>query len=312
MVAAPAVPDPPCPVLSREESTMTQTSALPADSPAPSLPWYARFGSPLVLVVGVLAYVVVLQVMVSTDNINLFPTLLLVGAVTVPLSVLMFAYAIDRPAPGNGATVAFTAIAGGVIGTTTAGLLEYRTLKELPWLGMLGIGVIEEAAKLIVPLIVLLVARRRTRGMGIVIGIASGAGFAVLETMGYGLVALIESKGNMAEVDGTLLLRGLLSPASHVAWTGMTVWALWRVGATPHVRHAVRHFVGCFLLAVLLHATWDGVDVLAVHVGVVVISLAVLLTLILRSRHTRPDAGPAGLAEGSVGGSDAAGATTGW
>lgn len=285
---------------------MTQTSPVPAGAPAPSLPWYARFGSPLVLVVGVIAYVVVLEVMVSTDNINLFPTLLLVGAVTVPLSVLMFAYAIDRPAPGNGATVAFTAIAGGVIGTTTAGLLEYRTLKELPWLGMLGIGVIEEAAKLIVPLVVLLVAPRRTRGVGIVIGIASGAGFAVLETMGYGLVALIESKGDMAEVDGTLLLRGLLSPASHVAWTGMTVWALWRVGATPRVRHAVRDFVGCFVLAVLLHATWDGVDILVVHVGVVVISLAVLLTLILRSRHTRRHGGPAGP------GGDAVGSATGW
>ena len=281
---------------------MTQRSAPAVGAPVPTLPWYARFGSPLVLVLGVAAYVVVLQVMVSTDNINLFPTLLLVGAVTVPLSVLMFAYAIDRPAPGNGATVAFTAIFGGIIGTTAAGLLEYRTLKELPWLGMLAVGVIEEAAKLIVPLVVLLVARRHTRGMGIVIGIASGAGFAVLETMGYGLVALIESKGNMAEVDGTLLLRGLLSPASHVAWTGMTVWALWRVGSTPPVRHALRTFMGCFLLAVVLHTLWDGVDLLVVHVGVVLVSLGVLLTLVLRSRPA--SAGSRGEYRGQGGGQD--------
>ncbi|WP_082031647.1 PrsW family intramembrane metalloprotease [Actinomyces polynesiensis] len=278
---------------------MTQTDPLP--TPSPGLPWYTRYGSPLVLVVGVITYVVVLLVMVSTDNINLFPTLLLVGAVTVPLSVLMLAYATDRPAPGSGAVLAFTAIAGGVIGTTTAGLLEYRTLKSLPWLGMLGVGAIEEAAKLLVPLLVLLVARRRTRGMGIVVGIASGAGFAVLETMGYGLSALIESRGNMAEVDGTLLLRGLLSPASHVAWTGLTVWALWRIGATPPVRHAVRDFVGCYLLAVLLHATWDGIDVPVVHVGVVVISLAILLTLILRSRPSREHGGTRDTVPGAPG-----------
>lgn len=255
------------------------------------LPWYARFGSPLVLVVGVLTYLVVLEVMVSTDNVNLFPTLLLVGAVTVPLSVLMLAYASDPPAAGHGATVAFTAIAGGIIGTTTAGLLEYHTLKDLPWLGMLGVGVIEEAAKLIVPLLVLLVARGRTQGMGVVLGIASGAGFAVLETMGYGLTALIETRGDMALVDGTLLLRGLLSPAGHAAWTGLTVWALWRVGRTPPVRHAVRDFVGCFVLAALLHTAWDGLDVLALRIGVVVVSLAVLLALILGSRHAagRPD-----------------------
>lgn len=271
--------------------TPTFPSPRTPDPRTTRLPWYARFGSPLVLLVGIATYVLVLQVMVATDNINLFPTLLLVGAVTVPLSVLMLAFALDRPAPGSGSVVAFTAIAGGIIGTTTAGLMEYRTLKELPWLGMLAVGFTEEAAKLIVPVAVLILARRRTRGMGIVIGIASGAGFAVLETMGYGLVALIGSKGNMAAVDGTLLLRGLLSPASHVAWTGMTVWALWRLGSRPPVRHALRHFVGCFVLAVLLHATWDGVDILAVHIGVVVVSLGILFTLILRSRHSRAPAG---------------------
>lgn len=248
-------------------------------------PWYVRHGAFLVLVVGVATYVVVLRVMVSTQNINLFPTLLLVGSVTVPLSVLMLAYTKDRPAVGHGGAVAFTAIAGGVIGTTTAGLLEYQSLHRLPWMGVLAVGFIEEAAKMIVPLVVFLALGRRTRGLGIVIGIASGAGFAVLETMGYGLVALIESKGDIGAVDGTLLLRGLLSPAGHVAWTGLTVWALWRLGADPRPRHAVRDLIGCYLLAVVLHTAWDGVDLLPVHIGVVVVSLALLFVLILRSRR---------------------------
>ena len=243
--------------------------------------------------VGIITYIVVLEVMVSTQNINLFPTLLLVGSVTVPLSVLMLAYAKDRPAVGHGGTVAFTAIAGGVIGTTTAGLLEYQSLRALPWLGVLAVGFIEEAAKMIVPVIVFLVLGHRTRGLGIVIGIASGAGFAVLETMGYGLVTLIESKGNIGAVDSTLLLRGLLSPAGHVAWAGLTVWALWRLGADPRPRHALRDLVGCYLLAVVLHTSWDGVDLLSVHIGVVVVSLAVLLVLILRSRRIEDVPAPA-------------------
>ena len=40
-----------------------------------------------VLVLGVVAYVVVLNVMVSTRNLNFFPSLLLLGAVTVPMTI---------------------------------------------------------------------------------------------------------------------------------------------------------------------------------------------------------------------------------
>ena len=65
-----------------------------------------------------------------------------------------------------------------------------------------------------------------------IIGVASGMGFATLETMGYGFSALLSS-GNLAEVDQTLLLRALLSPAGHVAWTGLTAAALWSIPASP-------------------------------------------------------------------------------
>ena len=46
--------------------------------------------------------------------------------------------------------------------------------------------------------------------------------------MGYGFSALLAS-GSLAEVEQTLLLRALLSPAGHVAWTGLTVAARWSV-----------------------------------------------------------------------------------
>lgn len=54
---------------------------------------------------------------------------------------------------------------------------------------MLGVAVIEEAAKLIVPFLVLLILPNSDRQAGVMIGIASGAGSATLETMGYGATA---------------------------------------------------------------------------------------------------------------------------
>ncbi len=74
------------------------------------------------------------------------------------------------------------------------------------------VGLIEEAAKLIVPFILLLFLRRLDPRAGVIIGGASGMGFATLETMGYGFTALL-SHGSWAALEKTLLLRALLSPA---------------------------------------------------------------------------------------------------
>ncbi|QCV88261.1 PrsW family intramembrane metalloprotease [Acidipropionibacterium jensenii] len=256
------------------------------------LPWYGRFGAPITLVVGVAAYLLILDVMMETQNLNLFPTLLLVGAVTVPAAVLLLAFAVDPPARGHGALIAATAVAGGVVGTTSAGLLEYRALTAMPWLGMVAVGFIEEAVKLILPVLILIFYRKHPRGLGVVLGIASGAGFAVLETMGYGFTALVTTRGDVAAVDSTLLLRALLSPAGHVAWTGMTAWALWRLRDVPRPRHGVRTAIGAYLLAVALHAAWDGAgSSLPVHIAVAVLSVAVLVVLLVASRAPGRPAG---------------------
>lgn len=55
-------------------------------------------------------------------------------------------------------------------------------------------GLIEESAKLIVPLALLMLLRRPDPQAGIIIGIASGMGFATLETMGYGFTALLSQR----------------------------------------------------------------------------------------------------------------------
>lgn len=110
-------------------------------------------------------------------------------------------------------------------------------------------------------------------------------GFATLETMGYGFSVLLAG-GNVAAVDETLLLRALLSPAGHVAWTGLTTAALWAVPSSRHKGLATLRAVGVFLAAVLLHAAWDGFNSLWVHVVVGTISFVALL-LTIRAAHRR-------------------------
>jgi RsiW-degrading membrane proteinase PrsW (M82 family) len=80
---------------------------------------------------------------------------------------------------------------------------------------------IEEGAKLIVPLVFYFLGRYRSEAAGIILGVSTAMGFAALETMGYGFTSLLASKDNVGELDEVLLFRGLMSPAGHAAWTGL-------------------------------------------------------------------------------------------
>ena len=247
-----------------------------------------------VLVVGVAAYLLVLRTLVGTENLNFVPSLLLLGSAVVPATVLTFAATGGRRVVVGAGLLALVAIVGGIIGTVAAGTLEYDTLQRLGTVPMLFVGLIEESAKLIVPLAVLLFVRHRDPRAGVVIGVASGMGFATLETMGYGFNALLSSR-SLAAVDQTLLLRALLSPAGHVAWTGLTTAALWAIASSAHKGRAVVRALLTFLAAVLLHAAWDGFNSLIVHVLVGGLSVVALLIAIRRAHRDVPVAAVEGV-----------------
>lgn len=117
---------------------------------------------------------------------------------------------------------------GGTLGTVVAGTLEYDLARSLGFLPKLGIGLFEEGAKIIVPLAFYALGRYRSEATGLLVGVATAAGFAGLETMGYGFVSLLRSRGDLAVLDEVLILRGLTSPAGHPAWTGLVNAVLWR------------------------------------------------------------------------------------
>lgn len=246
--------------------------------------WWRRLSWIAVLAAGVVSYLLVLRTLVATENLNFFPSLILLGAVTVPITVLVFAWGAGPEVTVTPGPVVFTALTGGIVGTVTAGTLEYDTLHRLGTLPMFGVGLIEETAKLIVPVALLLFLPGRGRQAGVIIGVASGMGFATLETMGYGFSALLSDR-SLSAVDQTLLLRALLAPAGHVAWTGMTAAALWRIPTASHKGRAALLAFGAFVLAVLLHTGWDALNSIIAHVVIGTVSLVLLLILVRRSHR---------------------------
>jgi RsiW-degrading membrane proteinase PrsW (M82 family) len=240
-----------------------------------------------VLITGLVLYVIVLRTLVHTQNPNFVPSLILLGATVVPLSFLTFARARTGRWQVPGSALVVAAFFGGVIGTVVAGTLEYNTLRGLGMLPMVLVAIIEETAKLIVPVVLLfaVLARheRRLPSDGLIIGVASGMGFAALETMGYAFTALLSSKGNIGAVEETLFLRGLTAPAGHTAWTGLTAGALWALIASPTGKRLLE-FLGTFAGAVVLHTCWDTFEGLIPFLILAVISLGWLFFMLRRYR----------------------------
>ncbi|MDQ1663724.1 MAG: protease PrsW [Blastococcus sp.] len=231
----------------------------------------------LVLIVGGGLFEYVRRGIVTTGNPNLVPSLILLGAAVIPAAFVVFIAGQRLVFGVGGGTVALTAFVGGVIGVVTAGTMEYGTLRRLGVVPMVAVGVIEEFAKLIIPAAMLLLVRRnRHPADGLLLGVACGAGFAVLETMGYAFVVLIQSQGNLAVVDNVLFVRGILSPAAHMAWTGLAAAALWRAAVLRWRGPALGRFLLAYVLVVALHTAWDTAGSTAVYVVLSAVSLTLL------------------------------------
>jgi RsiW-degrading membrane proteinase PrsW (M82 family) len=254
-------------------------SPLVADTPgsAPQRDYVRRFGWLVVLIAGVVLFEVVRRALRDTGNPNFVPSLILLGAAVMPATFVAFVYARRLPYSAGPGLLMTIALVGGVIGVVTAGLLEYKTLLRLGALPMISVALIEEACKLIIPVLVFLALKRVRNGAdGLLMGVASGAGFAALETMGYGFVVLIQSGGSLDAVDKVLVVRGLLSPAGHMAWTGLTAAA---IGAAFSAGWTVRSIGLCVLayaIAVGLHTTWDTFHTIKAYVVLAAIAMVAL------------------------------------
>jgi RsiW-degrading membrane proteinase PrsW (M82 family) len=248
----------------------------------------------LVLAVGLGVFVAMDSAFIITLNLRLLPAVLLLGASLVPVTFVIYVYQRVQAKDVPVAALAVVAFLSGALGLVVAALLEYATLRELGILRLLGVGLIEESAKLIFPLAVYFRGRYRSEADGLLFGVASGMCFAAMESMGYGLAAFLQNHESIGALEETLLLRGLVSPVGHAAWTGLVCAVIWR--ARQRAGHTTLNLamVAAFLAAVLLHASWDAFGSLTSRLsitwvgfeflGLIVVGAVSLVLLIWRMR----------------------------
>src|SRR5690349_23272505 len=110
---------------------------------APRRLWLRMFLTGLVL------WILTVAVTFVTGNPNLIPTLVLLGSFLVPVSFVVWAFGRRHSGEVTTELLFTTFVTGGVLGILGASLLETYLLHPSPGL-FLGVGLIEEAAKLAV------------------------------------------------------------------------------------------------------------------------------------------------------------------
>ena len=216
-----------------------------------------------VLVVGLALWAACVVVIVTTRNINLIPTLILLGSFVVPVTYVTWAFGHWADEHVTTSLIVRAFVIGGLLGVFGASVLETYLLHP-SYLMFFGVGLIEEGVK---GAALIFVARHLPRlhaRDGVVLGAAVGAGFAAFETMGYAFTSMITLHGlSVRALVETELLRGVLAPFGHGLWTAILGGVLFGAAREGVFRYT-RAVLGTYLWVSILHGLWDSAQQVAV------------------------------------------------
>jgi RsiW-degrading membrane proteinase PrsW (M82 family) len=216
------------------------------------------------LLIGLGLFLAATTIMLLTSNLNLYPTVILLGNFLVPIVFVAFLYDHQQISELSPDTVATSFCIGGILGVLGASILESLLLpvtpnptQSLSLHGALAVGFIEEGCKIAV---VAFLARRMCHNSqmdGLLLGGAVGMGFAAFESTGYAFMALLLSHGYIGASIIETIIRGLLAPFGHGVWTGILGAVLFHQSA-PHRFRITGLVILTYLFVSVLHGLWDG------------------------------------------------------
>ncbi|ETA67641.1 putative membrane protein [Methanolobus tindarius DSM 2278] len=212
---------------------------------------------------GLVLYVFGVVALAATRNTNIFPTVVMLGNFLVPITYVAFFYQRRHLSKLDMPTTAWAFFYGGLLGVLAAATLEPIFLSQKSLFYSFEVGLIEEFAKIIG---VIIIARRCFHDSemdGLILGAASGMGFAALESTGYAFTAFLNSGGSLSQTVLITLIRGVIAPIGHGTWTAILVSTMFRESG-PRRFHINLKVIGAYITVAALHGLWNGLpDVLS-------------------------------------------------
>jgi RsiW-degrading membrane proteinase PrsW (M82 family) len=242
-----------------------------------------------VFLTGLILWLLTVVVTMLTKNPNLIPTLVLLGSFLVPVTFVVWAFGRRHSGEVTAELLFTTFVTGGVLGVLAASLLESYLLHPSPLL-FLGVGLIEEAAKLAVLVFLARNLEHKYAADGLILGASVGFGFAAFESAGYAFTALFTEHGlSLMQLVQTELLRGLLAPVGHGLWTAILGGVLFSASGRRHFAFTGRLLV-TYLGVSVLHALWDSMHSIALVITLVLTGTPYQFQLLERRYEPQPTA----------------------
>lgn len=227
-------------------------------------PWF--FGR-MLLFVGLLYFVQYLAFQQFRNSLML-PGMMITGALAMPFATAILFFELNAPRNVSFPRVLTLLCAGGVLSIFVS-LIGFELTSLHRYLGAPAAGIIEETGKLIAVILMMRKGDKLYILNGCLFGAAVGAGFAAFESAGYAFNAFLSglpdksTAGILFAAEGmvkSIMLRGILAPFGHVAWTAITAGVLWRARVhKSSLADALTDgkFLRAFFIVVLLHTTWN-------------------------------------------------------
>src|SRR3954451_10164931 len=244
-------------------------------------PWLRIF------LIGLALWIATVVIVFLTGNPNLIPTLVLLGSFLVPVTFVAWAFGRRDTGEVTAGLVFSTFVTGGVLGILGAAVVENYLLRPSPFL-FAGVGLIEEAAKLVALAVLTRHLRYKSMRDGMILGAAVGFGFAAFESAGYAFTALFTEHGlSLMQLVETELLRSLLAPLGHGLWTAILGGVLFSASGREHFALTWRLLL-TYLGVSVLHALWDSMHSIALVVTLLLTGTPYQYALIERGYQPDP------------------------
>ena len=192
-------------------------------------------------------------------NINALPGLVFIGAMAVPMSLVIFFMEVNAPRNISFLETIKIFFVGGAASILVSLTLFSVVSAGTGYAGAIITGIIEETGKaIIIAWFVKDVKHKKFLLAGMLIGSAVGAGFAAFETAGYILgYGMSGGKDLMFDV---LILRAILTPGGHVIWgaiLGGTLMLVKKDALLSSAHLFDKRFISFYILCVAMHSIWD-------------------------------------------------------